>query len=102
MPIACVTHFVCPGQPTSVVLREWRYGLLSVMHASHQQDLKRFRCDTADTGRAAVQFIEFLRLHGQPQEDVLLYPSPHHPDLLDLAPFVVHVPAQPPQHARAC
>ena len=95
MAIACVTHFVRAGQPMAVVVREWRFGLYSVLQNQHVRELRRFEASlqvaALEPEQVALRFIEFLRAQNQPNEEVLLYPTPWHPDLLGLQPHVVHL-----------
>lgn len=100
MALACVTWFARGGQPLAVVVREWRFGLQSVLHAEHARDLRRFeqsvQHERLDAEHMALKFIEFVRARHLAHEEVLLYPNAHHPELLGLQPFVVEVPAERP------
>lgn len=95
MAIACVTHFVRAGQPLAVVMREWRFGLQSLLQNQHVRELRRFEAtlqgDALEPEQAALRFIEFLRAQNHANEEVLLYPSPWHPDLHGLPPHVIQL-----------
>jgi hypothetical protein len=107
MAIACVTHFARGGQPLAVVVREWRFGLQSVLHAQHERDLRQFqtqlRSEALDAEHMALRFIEFVRAQRLAHEEVLLYPTAWHPDLAGLQPFVVEVAVERAQvyHSQA-